>query len=314
MPQNDSDFFEIGPCQPEYYGAALWLVTGGRSLRANRGHVTALLAAEKQGKICFDGLIVARRGSRIVGAAWCVLQPGRIVTLWGPTLLPSEQDTLAAQLVQHGRTYARREDAHLIQSLVSPEQGPAPRYLKASGFGEVTQVRQLLAYPEQLGLLPPDASLDFNPAPDIRDSLFQHLVAQTYEGSLDCPELDEMRRVEDVLDGYLATSSGQTEHWYTIHEEGQPVGTILLAHHAQIDQLELIYFGLLPSVRRRGLGGELIRFALHLGAHLRCESVTAGVDVRNAPAVSLYNRFGFQVADSKSVFLLPLKPPTAAVA
>ena len=191
MHPNDTELLEIGPCRPEHYGAALWLVTGGRNLRAHRGHVTALLDAERQGKLSFDGLMTARRGTRIVGAVWCVLQPGRIVTLWGPTLLSSEQDTLAAQLVQHARTYARRKEADLIQSLVSPEHGPASQYLKASGFGEITQVRQLLAYPGQLGLLPPDASLDFIPVPDIRASHFQRMVEQTYEGSLDCPELDE---------------------------------------------------------------------------------------------------------------------------
>lgn len=314
MTSSDSERVEIEVCSPEQYGAALWLATGGSSLRANRGRVTALLAAEKAGKIGFDGLFVGRRGARIVGAIWCLPQPGRIATLWGPKLLPSEQDTLANQLIQHSRGYAQREGVHLVQSLLEAENSTTAQYLTAGGFLEITRVEQMVATPAAASVLPPDDDRQLTACPDVRSSSFQQLVARTYEGSLDCPELDDLRQIEDVLDGYLSTSAGRPEHWYTFQCEGQTAGTILLAHHAEIHQLELIYFGLLPSFRRRGLGAELIRFALLLGAELGCELVTTGVDVRNIPAVTLYRQFGFQMVDSKRVFLLPLEPRTAAVA
>lgn len=314
MTSADQEPVEIEVCSPEHYGAALWLATGGRSLRANRGRVTALLAAEKEGRIGFDGLFVGRRGPRIVGAAWCLLQPGRIATLWGPNILPSEQDTLASRLVQQARVYAQQEGVHLVQSLLETDRTSTAQHLVAGGFREITQVEQRVAVPEAAGVVPAQEALQLTKCADMRSSSFQQLVARTYEGSLDCPELDGLRQIEDVLDGYLSTCGGHLEHWYTLHCDGQTAGTILLAHHAEIHQLELIYFGLLPSYRQRGLGAELIRFALLLGARLQCETITTGVDVRNVPAVALYAQFGFQLVDSKRVFLLPLAPRSVAVA
>lgn len=314
MNPDNPDHPEIGTASPDHYGAALWMATGGRSRHAHRGRVTALLAAEKQGKVSFDGLMTATRGNRVVSSIWCLSQPGKIGTVWGPGILSEESDATADLLVQQAIAFAKQRECHLLQSLVGQENPGAGSLLAVSGFRSITLLSHLEALTEDITVEPPNSNIQFRRCEDYRSEAFQNLVAQTYEDSLDCPELDNMRDVEDVLEGYHATSSRSTYNWYTLEIDGESIGVIITAHHADPQQLELIYFGLTPRYRKLGLGGEMIRFVLQLAQFLGCRSTITGVDQRNAPAMALYRRFGFQQADVKELFLLPLRLPNVAVA
>lgn len=314
MESEHLDNLEIGTASPSHYGAALWLATGGRTRHANRGRVTALLAAEKQGRVSFEGLLTATRGNRVVAALWCLQQPGRIATVWGPGLLPNEPDTTAQALVERSVQFARQAGSHLIQSLVGLENPTAGNLLAQSGFRSITQLSHLQANIDEISAEAPRPELRFVRCEDYRAEAFRDLVTATYQDSLDCPELDSIRQTSDVLDGYYATSSQSTQNWYTIHSGEETLGMVILAHHEVTNQVELIYFGLQPKYRRLGLGAEILRFTINVAAFLGCESILTGVDQRNSPAVALYRRFGFQQAEAKELFLLPLKSSSIAVA
>lgn len=313
-PSDTPEHPEIGAASPDHYGAALWMATGGRSRHAHRGRVTALLAAEKQGKVSFDGLLTATRGNRVVSSVWCLSQPGKIGTVWGPGILSEESDSTADLLVQQAIQFAKQRDCHLLQSLVGQENPNAGNLLGASGFRSITLLSHLEALTEDIQAEPPHGDLTFRRCDDFRSEGFRSLVAQTYENSLDCPELDGMRDVDDVLEGYHATSHGSSYNWYTLESGSEAIGVIITAHHAEPQQLELIYFGLTPRFRQLGLGSEMIRFVLQLAQFLGCRSTITGVDQRNTPAMALYRRFGFQQNDVKQLFLLPLRMTSVAVA
>ncbi|WDI42682.1 GNAT family N-acetyltransferase [Bremerella sp. P1] len=313
-PNDAPDHPEIGAASPEHYGAALWMATGGRSRHAHRGRVTALLAAEKQGKISFDGLMTATRGNRVVSSIWCLSQPGKIGTVWGPGILSEESDSTADLLIQQAVQFAKHHDCHLLQSLVGPENRPAGNLLAGCGFQSITLLSHLEALTEDVPAEPPHSDLQFRRCDDFQSEAFRNLVAQTYENSLDCPELDGMRDVADVLEGYHATSNKSTYNWYTLENDGEMIGVVITAHHAEPQQLELIYFGLTPRYRQLGLGKEILRFVLQLAQFLGCRSTITGVDQRNTPAIALYRRFGFEQASVKELFLLPLRLPNIAVA
>ena len=314
MERQDSEPIEIERALPQHLGAALWLATGGRSRHVNRGRVTALLAAEKAGKLSFDGLITATNRTRVIGAIWCLNQPGKIATIWGPGLIPGVPDTLADQLIERSLKFAQQSGSQLLQSLIGPENPKAGEHLVRLGFQQVTRLDQLHAFPDALEAVPPSIELTFSTCEDFRSPAFEQLVINTYEGSLDCPEIDGLRQIQDVLTGYHATSGHSTEHWYLAQQAGETIGVTILAHHTANHQLELIYFGLLPPFRQRGLGKEILRHILHLANHLGCHSILTGVDQRNTPAMALYHQFGFVPSDSKELFLLPLPPLNVAVA
>lgn len=305
---------EIGRASLRNQGAALWLATGARSRHASRGRVTALLAAEKQGKVSFDGLLAATQGGRVVGAAWCLNQPGRIATIWGPGSIHETPSAVAKELIERSIKFAKHAGSHLIQSLVGAENPAAAEHLTQAGFRSITLLDQLHAFPTESAISPPSGKLTFTPCEDFQEKSFEQLVAKTYEGSLDCPEIDGLRKIEDVLAGYYASCNQNCEHWYRVRLAEETAGVIILAHHPASHQLELIYFGLLPKFRQQRLGGEILRFVFELARQLNCETIMTGVDQRNAPAMILYRQFGFQRSDSKELLLLPLTPRNAAVA
>jgi ribosomal protein S18 acetylase RimI-like enzyme len=67
--------------------------------------------------------------------------------------------------------------------------------------------------------------------------------------------------------------------------------------------LELVYMGLVPAGRGRGLGRELVRFAQMLASEANCEELTVAVDARNAPALAIYQRAGLVEFDRRRVLL-----------
>jgi ribosomal protein S18 acetylase RimI-like enzyme len=83
----------------------------------------------------------------------------------------------------------------------------------------------------------------------------------------------------------------------------RPVGVLTLADWTH--ELHLVWMAILPEMQRQGLGTALIehcqRHALEAGKPLTLQVL------RNSPAVSLYERFGFQVYDQNGPYKLLMR-------
>ena len=93
-----------------------------------------------------------------------------------------------------------------------------------------------------------------------------------------------------------------------IEVEGQPAGRLYLARWAE--EFRIIDIALQPAFRRRGVGGRLLR-------QIMDEAAQAGKPVsihveRNNPALGLYGRLGFQLAEDKGVYLFLKWDPSHA--
>jgi ribosomal protein S18 acetylase RimI-like enzyme len=75
----------------------------------------------------------------------------------------------------------------------------------------------------------------------------------------------------------------------------------------------VIYLGLTPAARGRGLGRAVLRRALEL-ARANTPRLELAVDLRNTPAVQLYRATGFTVRDRRAVHLALLGGPGPASA
>ena len=71
--------------------------------------------------------------------------------------------------------------------------------------------------------------------------------------------------------------------------------------------MELVYLGLAPGARGRGLGRQLLRHGLGLLHERRERSVTLAVDSRNTPALSLYESEGFRPAVQRAALIRSLQ-------
>jgi ribosomal protein S18 acetylase RimI-like enzyme len=88
--------------------------------------------------------------------------------------------------------------------------------------------------------------------------------------------------------------------------DGQPVGRLYL--HRRSDEIRIMDITLLPEFRGRGIGTALLRNILE-EAVKKCLPVTIHVERFN-PALHLYERLGFCLAEDKGVYYFMKWSPT----
>ncbi len=134
---------------------------------------------------------------------------------------------------------------------------------------------------------------------------------RSYEDTLDCPELCGMREMPDVLASHRATGVYDPARWWVVRVDGRPEGCVLMSHCPDQGALELVYIGLSPVLRGRGLGRTLLDRAIEANAGCGAERLTCAVDHRNAPALRMYDAMGFGEFASRTALVRPF-PPTRA--
>jgi ribosomal protein S18 acetylase RimI-like enzyme len=141
-------------------------------------------------------------------------------------------------------------------------------------------------------------------------SQFRQVVEQTYRASLDCPELDGLRPIEDVFDGYRAAGAFQATHWSLAQREGEFVGVVLLANFPELQEVVLQYMGVVPAHRRRGIGRELVEHALRIAKGSGAKRLSLAVDDRNIYARRLYDQMGFTQLARRDAFIFVVRRGT----
>ncbi len=133
---------------------------------------------------------------------------------------------------------------------------------------------------------------------------FRSVLQATYAGSLDMPELEGVRSLDDVIAGHRAAGRFDPERWLVGHLPGEPNASavVLLSEIPDRDAWEVAYLGLTPPARGRGLGLAALEHARRLAAP-HAHRLELAVDRRNTPAVRLYRASGFRRFDRRAVHL-----------
>lgn len=246
------------------------------------------------------GLLVASVGGVVAGAVFVQRLPGATAGVWPPGVAAGAEeiaDALAAGAIGRIRGFGVGV-AHAFGR--EPER---PRFaaLERAGFRRVTALTFLTRLsPGASGVSPGNIPSDLRFTPAGPTPAFAELLLATYDGTLDCPELNGTRSGADVLAGYTAGGVGD---WFVVARGGEPVGVLMFSSPAVLGVVELGYLGLIPAARGAGLGGAIVRFALRHAAATGADAVSLSVDVRNRPAVRLYADFGFRELDRQDVYL-----------
>jgi ribosomal protein S18 acetylase RimI-like enzyme len=85
------------------------------------------------------------------------------------------------------------------------------------------------------------------------------------------------------------------------------LGVLLLSRVPRSDSAELVYLGLVPTARGRGLGDLLMQQALGAIIGDNRRRLSLAVDSRNTPALALYYRHGLQRVTAKAALLRDLR-------
>ena len=147
----------------------------------------------------------------------------------------------------------------LAQALLPIGDTLAAQRLLRHGFREVGQLDYMLCGSTTFPSQPASCELDFQPYRLGLRSRLAEVMEQTYQQTMDCPDLDGLRNVQDVLDGYRHTGQFHPDRWLLVRHQQTDVGCLLLADHPEHGQLELVYMGLVPGVRGRGWGHFLVQ-------------------------------------------------------
>jgi len=140
-----------------------------------------------------------------------------------------------------------------------------------------------------------------------RHELFASTILATYQDSFDCPGLNGLRTIEDILAGHRATGDFDPQHWFLLCENDNPLGAVLLSKVLRSDVTELVYLGLIPKRRGHALADILMRRAAAVAMASKHGRLSLAVDAGNVPALKLYWRHGMQVIGRKQALLRDLR-------
>jgi mycothiol synthase len=132
---------------------------------------------------------------------------------------------------------------------------------------------------------------------------FHQTLLRTYEGTRDCPEVNGVRTLEEIMAGHKSQGIHDPERWWLAEREGKPVGLLLLTETPEWQAWDISYIGVVPEARRQGVGKELARKALAEARQAGATQLTLAVDARNEPAWKLYLGLGFEIFDEREVYL-----------
>ena len=311
------------PARREEISVALRVILGSSGHLADDAQVLDFMQfALRRGISLADAWLAEDAAtSTLLWAVLPVVSPGRTLLLLGPTE-PSTRHhpqlgPVAEALVERTCAHFATRGVQLAQVLLDPADRLSRHLYESRGFGPVAQLLYLQGSPGRKAA-PPALPAGFEWVPYRSDThdRFASAIAATYSHSLDCPALNGLRDMEDVMAGHKATGQFDPSLWTLLCErgtQGTAHGVLLLSRLQQGDSLELVYLGLTPASRGRGLGDVLVRQALAAVAAERLSRLSLAVDAQNAPALKLYYRHGLRQVATKLALMRHLSERAATV-
>ena len=281
------------------------LLTGGsRGAEAAVAHFKAF--AVEQG-LSLEHLWSANRSGRCIAAALVVPNAGRTGMLFVSPVRRRQMVPIVAELVRQFCGSIRETPLVLVQALLDPGQTLEAEAIERAGacrLAKLIYMQRRADLPlEDLDLPEGMHALEWS---ERHRRLFERAIEQSYEGTLDCPGLVGLRSVRDVIEGHMAAGEFDPAMWTVVMAGDCPAGVMLLNGVPQREAVELVYLGLAPRWRGRGLGGRLLKRAIGLAARRGARHVILAVDQNNAPAVHLYRSLRFAASARKLAMLFIL--------
>lgn len=291
--------------------AALQLIF--QHLPANESAVRVANAMElvRQGDMDREGILVVRRGATILGAIVCTTTPGAGGLVWPPQARADcAQVAVEDSLVRAAITRLEKRGAKLAQALLAGSDNHLGPALTRNGFTHVTSLWYLrhnleLAEP----LLRSSVRLEYQSYAACDRGLFHRTLLATYEATMDCPEVNNVRTIDDIIEGHKSQGIHDPTRWQLAWHEGAPIGVLVLTEVPEWEGWDLAYLGVVPQARGRGLGRELTLKAIYEAKIAEQSQLTLSVDARNRPAWHLYQKSGFEPFDQREVYLAILNTP-----
>ena len=242
-----------------------------------------------------------------------VPSPGRTAMLFASHPRAASEISPVARLIDHACGHVAGWDVDLAQSLLEPGEMLHREAFVEAGFIELAELSYLerplsRSNTPQPPRWPPGTHTEVYRQE--RSDMLREILEQTYEQTLDCPGLYGMRLTEDIIAGHMATGTFDAALWTLLYVDERPAGAVLLNPFPAHRTVELVYLGLAPFARGRGLGQQLLRHGLSLLTGRPERTLTLAVDRQNTPAMALYESEGMRPIVQRVALIRPLRKQT----
>ena len=251
-----------------------------------------------------DGLVLATVGGDPVGACWVLATEGPAALFVPPVVDSRAPRETALRLWDVAEAWARTQGCRRLQAFVVEGAGGAlGDFLGTAGFRRGPALHYLMAVADRSSEpeLPPGYLWHCYAPAD--EATWHKVLEATYAESLDCADVADGPSPQEALEQYRAAGEAGDRWWWLLRYGNRDAGCLLLADHPAYDQMELVYVGVVPEFRGKGLGQIAARRSRCVASRLGRRRVVLAVDARNAPALAMYDRAGFVRTETRRLYL-----------
>lgn len=295
------------PARPNQQWEALSLVLAQHGTAATDQQVEDFLAFSRTKELCLDDIWIAESNGQIYWAIFPVIAAGKTLLMLGPDGV-TPPPAIAGRLIDEICVVFAKREIHLAQALLNVPDSASRALYESHSFRQMAELLYLSRQFRKAAPMPQlPAGMELRTYSPAEHPHFAAAISSSYAQSMDCPGLNGLRDIEDVITGHKTTGAFDPELWFVLLEHDDPRAVLLLSRMLDAEGMELVYLGLCPKARGKGVGDYLMNLAAHqMGMHQRSR-LTLAVDSRNAPALALYYRHGLQKLGSKIAMMRDLR-------
>lgn len=239
-----------------------------------------------------------------VAAAMVLENAGRTGTLFHcPADGPDVDADVLVDLIRSISGTAICGGLSLVHASLQPTAKANIAVLRSAGYellAELVHMKLALTGPieEQA-----DADLSWRSYDQFTEDELSEVIASTYEGSLDCPDLSGVRKISDIIAGHKASGAFRPGCWWIVCCDGAPAGCILVNDLPASSSAEVVYMGVAAACRGRGLAQKMLSRAAGEALSRGLDEITLAVDVRNHYATNIYTSMGFKETHKRQAWI-----------
>ena len=302
MAFDNSQSLRICPVSPENRPAALELAFDYLSPEERQRQIESISSASSTGKHPWEGLLGAYRSGKLVGSIFSQIQPGKYAQVWLPRLVQNEAAGTAVDLLRATVEWLEQGPVCMAQILLEAVAAEDEKTLSEGGFDYLTDLLYLVCLEDDFPHAALPCPLEFEDYNSQNQDRLARIVDATYQETLDCPKLNNLRQLDDVLAGYRATGEFLPGLWLIVRYENRDVGCLLLADHPKYENMELVYMGVIPENRGQHWGADIARRAQWVARQAGRPRLVLAVDASNRPAIEMYASVGFRTWDQRQIY------------
>ena len=285
--------------------AVRFLIGGSRQDDLVEAQARALERQTLAGRSGSSHLWWARRWRQCLAVALVFENVGRTGMLFAsPAEAPGVDVEALIELLRKLGGFALGRGLSMVQSLLPPEAQSDKTVLERAGFAQLAQLTYMNWGLSRLEPSSPPGELEMVRVEGCGEAALAQVIQASYRQSMDCPALEGVRQIDDVIAGHKASGVYRPESWWIAMWSGSPAGCLLLNDNPLGGAADVIYLGVVPEFRGRGLGRAMLQYAAQDIRRRGLGNMTLAVDAANRYAAAIYRSAGFKPLYSRDAYAL----------